>query len=569
MLIGHLLLLCWQCVLAVSAGDGYAERLELRPLQGNVVLASFAFSNSEYFPRILRKMMRGKRELHVRFSQGRWQEKSWGIPPKDGYMAGGTGVEVWAWVERDHGLQHWRSLTNQLAGLFCASINTLDETRAVCPLLSFHPLGNYSDLGDLQLYRGSLPREPVCTENLTPFLKLLPCKGIAGVASLLDGHKLFDSVWQSMAVDVWTECHDGQCSLRMTQQVDMAIGVERSLLLQHSAVPYSLPLDKLACDTEKVFESAEACYPRENARDLQWTLRDIFGKSIQGRCPVSRTSNTEGDVCLSMPKEHNVISDQENSLDNSAQEVTFEESDDFVRKCFAIKGDSTLNIGVDGADHASTIPVLRPPIDVHRSLSGYGSERGGMRVVISNIHSEAVNIVYLESLPWYLKPYLHTLTTTVSGVSKSHDVLITNIYYRPALDRERGTLLEMSLTIPPESTVVFAYEFEKAILRYTEYPPDANRGFDIAPAVVTIKGLGSLGGDIQLRTTSVLLSLPTPDFSMPYNVIILTSTVVALAFGSVFNLLVRNFVAVDEVQLSSIWKWKSLLSRFGRRRDNQ
>ena len=45
----------------------------------------------------------------------------------------------------------------------------------------------------------------------------------------------------------------------------------------------------------------------------------------------------------------------------------------------------------------------------------------------------------------------------------------------------------------------------------------------------------------------MLLPLPTPDFSMPYNVIILTSTVMALGFGSIFNLLVRRIVAADEV----------------------
>jgi len=32
---------------------------------------------------------------------------------------------------------------------------------------------------------------------------------------------------------------------------------------------------------------------------------------------------------------------------------------------------------------------------------------------------------------------------------------------------------------------------------------------------------------------------------MPYNVIILSSTVIALAFGSIFNLLVRRFVALN------------------------
>jgi phosphatidylinositol glycan class T len=34
---------------------------------------------------------------------------------------------------------------------------------------------------------------------------------------------------------------------------------------------------------------------------------------------------------------------------------------------------------------------------------------------------------------------------------------------------------------------------------------------------------------------------------MPYNVIILTSTVMALGFGSIFNLLVRRLVAADEI----------------------
>ena len=36
----------------------------------------------------------------------------------------------------------------------------------------------------------------------------------------------------------------------------------------------------------------------------------------------------------------------------------------------------------------------------------------------------------------------------------------------------------------------------------------------------------------------------TPDFSMPYNVIIMSCTLIALIFGSVFNLLTRRFVLV-------------------------
>ena len=182
-------------------------------------------------------------------------------------------------------------------------------------------------------------------------------------------------------------------------------------------------------------------------------------------------------------------------------------------------------------------PLEQPLLYAERSFIGYGQERGGVQAILTNpSHTESVDFVYMESLPWFMKLYLHTLKAKINGLDKD---VIQEMYYRPALDRKRGTQLEVRILIPANSTVVLTYDFEKAILRYTEYPPDANRGFDIAPAVITI-------GNVSIRTTTLLLPLPTPDFSMPYNVIILTSTVMALSFGFIFNLLVRRFVAVDE-----------------------
>lgn len=167
----------------------------------------------------------------------------------------------------------------------------------------------------------------------------------------------------------------------------------------------------------------------------------------------------------------------------------------------------------------------------------------------------------MESLPWFMRPYLHTLRATVRSREGQVDLdPLQNTYYRPAVDRARGTHLEMVLTIPPSSIVTISYDFEKALLRYTEYPPDANRGFDVPPAIIRVlspaQGLSASDAvqsrGIYLRTTSLLLQLPTPDFSMPYNVIILTSTVMALGFGGIFNLLVRRFVAADEAPPSGL-----------------
>ena len=124
------------------------------------------------------------------------------------------------------------TLTNALSGLFCASLNFIDETRTTRPVMSFRPEGDHSpdSLENLQLLHGVLPREIVCTENLTPFLKLLPCKGKAGISSLLDGHKLFDASWQSMAIDIRPICPADQeeCVLQIEQTIDMVLDIERA-----------------------------------------------------------------------------------------------------------------------------------------------------------------------------------------------------------------------------------------------------------------------------------------------------------------------------------------------------
>jgi hypothetical protein len=87
--------------------------------------------------------------------------------------------------------------------------------------------------------------------------------------------------------------------------------------------------------------------------------------------------------------------------------------------------------------------------------------------------------------------------------------IIKETYYRPAIDRERGTQLELVLSLPAASTVTLTYDFEKAILRYTEYPPDANRGFNVAPAVIRVLDKAH-NTPIYIRSTSLLLQLPTP-----------------------------------------------------------
>ncbi|KAL9576037.1 MAG: hypothetical protein Q9212_007444 [Teloschistes hypoglaucus] len=560
----------------VTADSDYLEQLVFEPLPQGSLLASFNFKSQaslqsfqkqhfRYIPRSLGQILQHAKtqELHLRFSSGRWDAESWGARPWGGTKEGGTGVELWAWVEADsyeEAFSRWITLNNALSGLFCASLNFIDSTRTTRPVETFEPTGDHTNasLSRLHLLHGTLPREVVCTENLTPFLKLLPCKGKAGISSLLDGHKLFDASWQTMSIDVKPVCPTGGsgCLVEMEQTVDMVLDIERSKRPRDNPIPRPVPAEELICDTSKSYSSHEACYPLDVSTTQIWSLSEIFGRSIKGSCLATDTHGKPVEsVCIKVPNEHRI----------QVSEGTIQRTDPSKnQQCYVIPETDHFEMSLPQQDSQAVLSRPPPSLYASRSFTGHGQERGGVQTLLTNPSPDtAISFVYFETLPWFMKPFMHTLKAerlTSPPSSSSKDQIITSMYYRPALDRQRGTQLEVQITVPPASTVRLAYDFEKAILRYTEYPPDANRGFDVAPAVIRILPTNaSSEGVVYLRTTSLLLSLPTPDFSMPYNVIILTSTVMALAFGSIYNLLVRRFVAADEVEGYSLAKVKGRL----------
>ncbi|KAK4634264.1 GPI transamidase component GPI16 [Fulvia fulva] len=547
-----------------SAANSYNEHLHLKPLPNGALYAGFNFTAStplsaydaqhfRFFPRSLGQILQFTHtsELHLRFALGRWDEESWGSRPRNGRREGGTGVELWAWLEGDsqaEAEERWSGLVNSLSGLFCASLNFIDQSKTIRPILSFEPEGDIyqgkrGKDDSTWLMHGMLPHEVVCTENLTPFLKLLPCKGKAGVSSLLDGHKVFDANWQTMAIDVRPKRGNGiggvvtECELEIEQTVDMVLDVERSMRPRDNPIPRPLPIEEITCDPSKDYNSQDTCFPKRLEGEMEWSLSRIFGRPMQGSCPVGDRQNTV-DITLDVPLEREVELVPEAALISALRSET--------TRFFTIEEGQEFDLKLPQQTIEQPMQHDRTLLSASRQMTGYGQERGGMHTLIINPAPHAQMVVFLESLPWFLRPYMHTLKISGAKTEK--------MYYRPAIDRQKGTHFELLLDVPAQSTVELTYDFEKAILRYTEYPPDANRGFDIPPAIIRVlprDGEQDRQGN-YLRTTSLLLPLPTPDFSMPYNVIILTSTVIALGFGSIFNLLIRRFVLAEEVPKSPI-----------------
>lgn len=538
----------------------YREHLSVKPLPKNYLLTSFDFNTesnefipgkpstdfddySHYtvFPKEFKPLLdqTSTRQLHLRFTRGFWDAESWGRLPHDGFKSGGSGVEIWAILEagsKDSAFSQWKTLVNSLSGLFCASMNFIDGAKTTFPVEAFHPMADstlplFDKSKKLYLIRAALANEPICTENLTPLVKLFPTKGKSGITTLLDGHKVFDSTWHSLSVDISTECYEqtDRCIHTLQALVDMVINVPKTLARNENPIPKPLPSDKLRCDLDKPYDAFH-CFQLPYETEGSYGLSELFGKYIQGS---SLMSEEPSQVCVEISDNWNSFIQVNGSL--------FATTDD----CFELKDFQQQDIYFESNNTNEVLDVEPVPVYVSRSLTGYGQDRGGLRTVFVNPQNEPVTLIYFETLPWFMRIYLSTMHLEKNAQSPANislDDILQSTYYMPAADRIRPTHLEYRITIPANTTLAVSYQFDKSLLQYAEYPPDANHGFEIESAVITVIDPTAY----QLRTATLLLLLSTPDFSMPYNVIILTSTVMGLIFGTLFNLLVKKMLTVEE-----------------------
>jgi len=531
--------------------DHFSEELLLAPLQSGHLNAHFKFTTkhpgdlrssgdwSHYtlLPRTLGEILGTYKvqELSLSLTQGLWRHSVWGYPVESSPPGAAVTARFLPQVGESSVDTLWDGLTNALAGLLCASLNKLDSANVVSPKHSFQPQGaqgaNLSSSSSFLRY-GLLPKENLCTENLTPWKKLLPCKGRRGLATLLSSSMMQKHAsYQSLLLKVRPVCSSPSCS-------SLATELSQSIVL--------------------VFDPAVFNGKPDN---IDWNIKHLFGIGVSGPCPMADNSQMFVDMSSSSveltPAPHRKI--QTGSGNNVRTFGVYDVKvwgEDGRVKNLACRHTSKHVYGM------SRSPVLTAA----RFQSGTGQERGGIVTELRNTGTQDRTVVYLEVVPWYLRLYLHTLTvTTGAGVS----LLPVSQKYVPGQDRTRPYMLELVLKLPPRSTTRVSIQFERSLLRWVEYPPDANHGFYVPSATVTTRikdnrnmtlllspedstlsysvwGNPDSGEDVlRIYTETLLVSLPTPDFSMPYNVICLACTVAALAFGPIHNITTKTLQLVQ------------------------
>ncbi|XP_037500042.1 GPI transamidase component PIG-T [Rhipicephalus sanguineus] len=532
--------------------DSFTEELFVKPLSSGHVYSYFLFTTRwnidrakqtfqhfRLFPLSLGEIVSQQhvQELHLSLTQGRWQHLKWGYP----FQEAPPGAHLWAWFVPDTSSvsSAWKNLTNALSGQLCASLNFVDDTVTVSPKRSFRPQGWVRSANSSLLRYAALPRESVCTENLTPWKKLLPCSSKAGLATLLHALQLFTANYMSLGLDLKTVCQDENC-LHAILELQMSV---------------SLVIDAVAA---------------QNGYQT-WSLSKLFGAGLKTSCPLASMSTIYVDVSNNGSVGTYRLSPEPTQLVVSGGGAYQRRLAIYDLKRHVAQGRFNLAAQYEKPHIYWIIP--EPPLHITRYIQGYGLERGGIVNRIKNNHpTKAVRVVLLDVIPWFLPIYLHTLKIS----SGSRQLKAEHVSYQPGRDRERPHHLEITLMLPPAAETIVAYEFERAFLKWTEYPPDANHGFYVGAAVLSAlldEPVANYSGDISLcpslrhcitgtasalnekgssgkqfvriYTETLLVSLPTPDFSMPYNVICLACTVVALAFGPIHNIATNALTTVE------------------------
>lgn len=472
-------------------------------------------------------------ELHISLTGGLWRYETWGYPVVDA----APGAEVWAWFKDDTEDvdQNWKALANSLSGLLCASFNFIDSSNSINPEFSFRPRGvvNKQPVNSTFLRYSSLPREIVCTENLTPWKKLLPCDSKAGLASLLNSGYIHNVRYHSIGLHVRSVCQDEKC-----ESVSLEIQQTVSLVYDYGILG-----------------------------TRNWSFKKLFGQGIMSGCPLAKssniyvdiTSNTSNSFTLSPEPDEYVLSVR------GGYETKFAR---YKMKSYPM---SMAAIHTDKQIFAVNLP---PPIYGNQYITGYGQERGGIVTKIYNNHWTKLDVVVLQNIPWFVPVYLHKLKITSNG----NEIEPKLIKYKPGRQRKRPYYLEILVQVPPRSVTTVSIDFDYVFLKWQEYPPDANHGFYIGSSVISAflplarnyTGLPQDGSTIsdsfnasrsgylvQVRTENMVITLPTPDFSMPYNVICLSCTVVALAFGPLHNITTKRLILKPKNNETLVGKLKN------------
>ncbi len=266
MMRGSFVLLVLAFVVVCSSKDSQSESLVLRPLSdGRIVshisvsisTSSFSSSSFHLLPKSVSLLVQahGLAELRLTLGTGRWRGEHWGIAP----FAAAEGVTLLFRYQNNTesnndrnnikiDVESSRVLLARIGGMLGFAVST---ANAVC-------LADGSTVA-------AVGAETMCTENLTPWLAMLPCRDRAGFGTLIDPLKF--------------------------------------LAAPHHAIGLSVIVDSQSGAVQLTFDAISVASPVSSAQTT-WTSQLLFGRRSVSACPLSSKATVTIDK--SMRPDHDV-----------------------------------------------------------------------------------------------------------------------------------------------------------------------------------------------------------------------------------------------------------------------
>ena len=548
----------WACVAAAAvlahaaAVDTHAEDLLLQVLPGGLLNAVFVLNTTgaagaahhSALPHALADIVRahGVADLAVSLTHGRWRTDAWGYAPlaTDAPPGALLAVTLAPGPHAEPPAARIAGARRAVAALLCTALDTADLA----------PAGDTQNSDDAQnaTHRGALPLETVCTENLAPWLQLLPCRDRAGVGALLHPHRLYGLPYHSLA-------------LRLTH--DAATGtvtaVQTLALVTRSASAPSSTQQQGRLRLDDVFELAHAGEDGSNTGAAPVALR---------ACPVAEASH----VTVVLPagaSPDSVLPAAGRTVLLGAHGVryTLPRSSSEEGLVLEIDAEALKRQQQEQEQQQQRGPL----VSAHQFVTGYGQVSGGLVFEARSRAAVPVRVRVAQTLPAYLRPYLASRRATVDGAPAAVHTALHTRAQAGALHARVDAVAVTVATLPPRAVLRLELYFEMALLPIPEQPPEAERGRDLPAAVVEVAvpvtGSGDdgvseaeaealfgpfAGAQRAVRdgvavvvhtqyTEGLLVATPWPDFSMPYNVVCLTVTVFGLFFGWVLVRVLRHY----------------------------
>jgi len=444
--------------------------------------------------------------------------------------------------------------------------------------------GNTNAVHRRQLY-GALTQEGPCVENLSAWLRMLPCKGGkggGGLAGLLQAEAFVASPLHSLHLTLDTY----GSGIRTTSNRGIALTLGFTMLRKGNNV-------------EALTRALGNYFPCPVASRSSILLpSSILEKEVsfeRNRCVPVQTAFLHGTT--EMMQLCTLASSPPQSSGDSIEAI-------------APVGPQTpksslwsLDVSSSMIPTSSQITTLSVSAFITSPLTDSEYNTLERRNTDTTTSSSTVLVHIMQMVPWEVSLRWHTLKFSFNGIplllrdsdnSKNNTpikegeaaaAVVVWKNFQPAQSRGNAALIELLLKLPlankinpvgeeeeggrsSEQEVHFQVEIKKKLLTVFDFPPDASRGIDVPAALITLvppsqesiqnsealdsnstlsliaaalgccppsQQKGRTQAVLSRRSAPQLINLPIPDASMPFNVVCFTSTIIALTFGSALN----------------------------------